>query len=204
MLKAHDPTSKREQRLLILLPAAAVLVLYAFLVALPKQRQLTDLLNAQDRVASQAVDASIAEQSRENLVAAQKSLARLRNRLSTDRLGMKQTSQGWRNPDERLETFQQLTEMLDEYELSLLNQTYEPEPNISTYFRTLTDNINRESPSAPPIEFWKIEVEGNYSDMVAFLTALNVNQTNTIPLALEMKTSLETSSATRWTLIFAV
>ncbi len=203
-MKKSDPGSKREQRLLFLLPSVAVLVVYAFLIALPKQRQLSDLVSTYESTKARAIDKQIAEQSLQDLLRAKDGLERLRERLTTARSTMKQTSQNWRSPGELLATIQQLTEMLDQYELSILSQNNEPDPSISNYVKSLTEKINSESPNAPPIQFWKIEVEGKYSDIQSFLSSIDLDSMKTFPLTLSMSLP-ETGSATpKWTIIFVV
>lgn len=203
-MKKNESGSKREQRLLFLLPSVAVLVVYAFLIALPKQRQLGDLTNTLEATKAQAVSLQVAEQSLQNLSLAREGLERLRTRLTTARSTMKQTSQNWRSPDELLTTIQQLTEMLDQFQLSMLHQGADPEPSISTYIKALTEKINSESPNAPPIQFWKIEVEGSYSDMQSFLSSIELESMKSFPLTLSMALPESGSAVPIWTIIFVV
>jgi len=201
---AKQKYSRREQRLLDILPAALILVIYSFFFALTKQQKIQEKYVELENTRSTSVDQNAADQAREDLSRAKINLDRLRKRTVSDRLKIKQQSQTWRNPDARLNTVQEITEMLGQYNLSIVSQDYELDPQISEYFRTLTNHINSQSPSAPPIEYWKIELEGGYNDVKSFLAAIDLERMKTFPLTVNMIASDSNDGLHKWTILFVV
>ncbi len=201
---AREKLTRRERGLLSVLPAALILVVYSFLIALPKQRLIqvraTELMSTR----STAVDEQVAELSRESLQRTKTSLDRLRERIATDRLRIKELSQSWRNPEARLKTVQEITEMMGQFNLSIVSQDYELEPDIPEYFRQITQGINQQSPGTPPIEYWKIELEGAYTDVQEFLAAIDIDRMKTFALTISMVASDSKDSLHKWTILFAV
>lgn len=196
--------TKREQKLLTILPAALVLVIYSFLVALPKQRSYQDSLKQLENTRKTAVDKETALQSEMNLKLARDSLNRLKSRLAVDRLSIKTRSQDWRNFDSRLETVEELTEMMGRYNLSIVSQDYQDEPTVSQYLLNLFQDIDKSSPAALPIEYWQIELEGGYNELQAFLEAIDKDRMKTFPITVNMASSEFNDGIHTWTIIFVV
>jgi len=196
--------TSREQKLLTILPAALVLVVYSFLIALPKQRAHQSTQRQLETMRTTAVNEAAAEQSEVNLKLARESLNRLKQRTSEDRVSIKDKSQGWRNLDSRLAAVEELTSMMGQYNLSIVSQDYQDEPAVSEYFINLFGEINFESPAAPPVEFWQIEVEGRYNDVQAFLTAIEKDRIKTFPITVNMTASESRNGVHIWTVIFVV
>lgn len=194
----------REQRLLTLLPAALVLVVYSFLIALPKQRSVQATQDKLETARKSAVDKSTAKQSEVNLRLASAGLSRLKSRLAKDRLSIKERSQNWRNLESRLETVEDLTEMMVRYNLIVVSQDYQDEPTVSEYMLNLFREMDAGSPNSPPVEYWQIELQGGYNEIQSFLTAVNQEDVRTIPITLNMTASETGDGLHTWTLIFVV
>ena len=193
----------REQRLLTLLPAAMVLVIYAFLIALPKQRDYQSKLKELEAARKVAVDQTAADQSEANLRKARSDLNRVKSNLAQDRLSIKEKSQSWRNLDSRLETVEAVTELMAIYNLIVVSQNYQDEPTVSEYMLELFKEIDAESP-ATPVRYWQIELQGGYNEIQAFLTAINDEQLKTIPITFKMTASETSNGMHTWTIIFVV
>lgn len=194
----------REQRLLILLPAAMVLVIYSFLIALPKQRNYQSKLKDLEATRRVAVDQSSADQSEANLRQARSDLSRVRSKLAQDRRSIKEKSQSWRNLESRLETVEAVTELMALYNLIVVSQDYQDEPTVSEYMAKLFQEIDAESPAAPPVQYWQIELQGGYNEIQAFLTAIYNEQLKTIPITFKMTASETSNGMHTWTIIFVV
>ncbi len=193
----------REQRLLTVLPAAMVLVVYSFLIALPKQRAYQAKLDEVVAARKVAVDESAKEQSQYSLRQARDKLSRLKSGLAEDRLSIKAKSQSWRNLESPLDTVEAVTGMMAQYNLILVSQDYQDEPTISEYMLKLFTEIDAES-MAPAVKYWQIELRGGYNEIQAFLTAVNEEQLKMIPFTFKMDTSESSNGMHTWTIIFAV
>lgn len=193
----------REQRLLTVLPAAMVLVVYSFMIALPKQRAYQNDLDKLESARQVAVDENSAEQSQFSVGLASDKLSRLKSGLAKDRLSIKEKCQSWRNLESRLETVEAVTEMMAQYNLILVSQDYQDEPTISEYMSKLFSEMEAESQS-PAVKYWKIELRGGYNEIQAFLTAVNNEQLKMIPITFNMTASESSNGMHTWTIIFAV
>ncbi len=196
--------SSRERVLLAILPATMVLVIYSFLIALPKQRGYQQTLTRLETTRQTAIKEVDALESAANLKAAREAANRLRERLADDRMTIKTQSQQWRNLEARLETVQELTEMMGQYNLSIITQDYQDEPAVSQYLIELFQEIDAESPAIPPVEYWQIEVQGGYNEVQAFLAAIDRERMKTFPITVNMDASDSTNGLHKWTIIFVV
>jgi hypothetical protein len=192
----------REQRLLILLPAAMVLVVYSFLIALPKQREYSSKLAELETIRETAVDEMTAKQSEVNLRLARDGLNRMKTRLQKDRSSIADRSQSWRNLESRLETVEAVTELLAIYNLIVVSQDYQEDPTVSEYMKGLFAEIDQTS--ATEVKFWQIELQGGYNEIQAFLAAINDEQLKTIPITLNMNATEAKDGQHTWTIIFVV
>lgn len=196
--------NRREKFLMTLLPAALVLMVYSFLVALPKQRSNQKTLDQLEQVKTSAIDEASAQQSFDNLRVARVGLARLKKSLNEDRVSIKDMGQQWRNLDSRLSTVEELTEMMGLYNLSIVSQDYQTEPTVSKYLVDLFNEINAESPAVDPVEYWQIEVEGGYAEVESFLNAIDKDRMKTFPISVNMLASETSNGVHTWTIIFVV
>ncbi len=199
-----ETLKKREPILISLLPAAVILFVYSFMVALPKQQTLQDLRVVHDQVKMTAISPGVAEQARQNLELARSEVNRLRERIAQDRMQILQLGQSWRSPESQLVTIQKISEQLGSYGLSMMSQEFVDEPEISQYAREVIKVIDLESQSAPPIEFWKLEIEGSYSNVQEFLGGIDIETMHTFPVTLTMTASTSNDGQHKWSILFAI
>ncbi len=196
--------TKREQRLLGLLPAALILMVYSFLIALPKQRRLEVMMVELTNTQASSVNEQATENTLKHLQSTKASFTQLSEQMEIDRGKIQQLSQSWRSPDARLDTIREITEIMGNFNLSIVSQDYAIEPEIPEYFLRLTKSINQQSPDAPPIEYWKIELEGSYADVQAFLMSIDIGRMKTFPLTFSLVASNANDGLHKWTILFAV
>jgi hypothetical protein len=196
--------SSREQLLINILPAALVLALYAFLFAIPAQRQLQDSTNRLNTTTATAIDSSVAELSKQNLDLAQAGLVRLNEQIKQDRQQIAFLGQQWSNGKARLSTVQQVTELLQQFNLSIVSQKFEQEPPLSTYLKELAVIIGNHSDDEETLEYWQIELAGGYPDMMKFLSQIKTSGMRTFPVTLTMKASDVNDGVHTWTVVFVV
>ncbi len=195
--------TKRERTLLTLLPVAIVLAVYAFLFALPVQKRIQNQLVQLKGLQNKAVDELTTENAKRTLELAQNALARLTDRMVADRAGIKRKGQDWRSTETRLETVQQITELLRQFDLSVISQHYETEPAISNYLRDLAGVIDSYA-SDTPLEYWQIDFEGGYMDVKQFLEEVQRLDTGTFAISLNMNASETNNGIHTWTILFIV
>lgn len=195
--------SNREQFLLMLFPAALILAIYSVMFAVP-------LRNEQSRIESEYMQASqtgVSEMdaalSRQNMANEKNSLDRLHYRVSTSKQQVRELSQGWRSRKSRLETLEKITELMRDYNLSIVSQGGNGAVVVSSYLQDLFQMMNEQA-IQEPVEFWPVEVKGAYFDVLEFLTDVDTLAKSIIPVAVTMKPESEGSSQKTWTIVFVI
>ncbi len=197
--------SKRRERILLnVLPAALVLALYAFLFALPAQRQYQQVRNRLQAVQNVAVDQSVAKQSQENLQLAEAGMSRLQEQIKLDREQIAFLGRQWNRDDARLSTVQQVTELLQQFNLSIVRQDFEEQPLLPAYLKKLEDIVTRFTDSEETPEYWQIELAGGYTDMMSFLHQIKASGLRTFALTLTMQASASNDGVHTWSVVFVV
>ena len=197
-------TTGRERFLLMLFPAALVLAIYSVFFAYPLQNQYARALGEYRVAQAAAPRPADVLMAKRQLADTREALRRLKAKLKTGQQRLQELGADWRNLDNRLETIQQVTELLRQYDLSVVFQGYVEEPAIPEYFQDLTQMIDRHS-NQPPLEFWQIEVKGSYPDMTRFLTQLCEDRQDIVSLILSMSPIEEASTADKkWIIIFLI
>lgn len=195
--------SKREQFLLTLFPAALILAIYSVLFAVPLRSQKSSIEAEYRQQKTAAVSEESAQLSQQNLLSEKESLERVRNRVSKARQQIRELSVGWRSGKSRLETLEKITELMRDYNLSIVSQGGEDSVVVSTYLKDLFDMINEQS-VGEPVEFWPVEVKGAYFDVLEFLSDVNTLAKSIIPVAITMQPESEGSSQKTWTIVFVI
>ena len=119
------------------------------------------------------------------------------------RYDIKARGQNWRDPETRLETVRQVTELLRQFNLSIVHQEFETEPILSSYLYDLAQIVDQHSTESP-LEYWKIELEGSYTDTHNFLVAVQSAGLKTFPISLSMKASSSNNKVHTWSVVFVV
>ncbi len=197
-------SNQRERYLLMLFPTALILAIYSVFFAYPYQQahraQLRSFRTAQETATSVAE----ANSARDQLESSRQSLNRLKSKIQSSQQAIQERGNSWRNLDDRLDTFQQVTEALFAHNLSVVYQGYTIEPTISNYYKNLAAIIDRQLPEQK-LEYWEVEVQGTYPDMTKFLMAINDQKMNIIPLTISMKSdSQSTASFKSWKIVFLI
>lgn len=195
--------SKREQFLLMLFPAALILAVYSVVFAIPL-RQEKSKIEAEYNTAMQAsVSEDAAQLSKQYLENEKESLERLRTRESNSKEQIRELSQSWRSRKSRLDTFKKITELMRDYNLSIVSQGGTESMTVSSYMRDLFEMMNEQA-SQEPVEFWPVEVKGAFFDVLKFLTNVNTDAKSIIPVSITMKPDPENKSQKTWTIVFVI
>ncbi len=195
--------SKREQFLLMLFPAALILAVYSVVFAIPL-RQEKSKIEAEYNTAMQAsVSEDAAQLSKKYLENEKESLERLRTRESNSKEQIRELSQSWRSRKSRLDTFKKITELMRDYNLSIVSQGGTESMTVSSYMRDLFEMMNEQA-SQEPVEFWPVEVKGAFFDVLKFLTNVNTDAKSIIPVSITMKPDPENKSQKTWTIVFVI
>jgi len=195
--------SNREQFLLMLFPAALILAIYSVMFAVPlrqeKSRIESEYLQANQTGVTE-VDAAV---SRQNMGNEKSSLERLRNRVAKSKQQVRELSQGWRSRKSRLETLEKITELMRDYNLSIVSQGGDDSVVVSSYLQDLFQMMNEQAVQEP-VEFWPVEVKGAYFDVLEFLTDVDTLAKSIIPVSVTMKPVSEESFQKTWTIVFVI
>ena len=197
-------TNSRERVLLNILPAALVLAVYAFLLAMPIQKEHQITRTKFDAAKSLAVPESVADQSRQNLELAQAGLTKLNTQIKIDREQISFLGKQWSNGDARLTTVQQVTELLQQFNLSIVKQEFEESPSLSSYLKNLEEIVGKYSNEDETHDYWRIELAGGYPDMMKFLFEIKSSGLRTFPLTLTMTASEQNDGIHTWSVVFVV
>lgn len=199
-----EKAKSRERMLINLLPAALVLALYAFLFALPTQKTYQGNLEELADMRATAVNETAADLSRSNLEMARSAVQRLNDQLRTDREHIAFLGKNWSSGDARLPIVQQVTELLQQFNLSIVKQAFEKEPRLSEYLKELETIVKKHSIDDENLEYWQIELAGGYSDMMNFLNEIRTSGLRTFPVTLSMQASENGDGIHTWTVVFVV
>ena len=195
--------SRREQFLLMLFPAAIILAVYSVLFAVPLRQQRSQIEAEYLNQSQNAISTEIAETARQNMVNEKDSLERLTNRVSSSKQQIRELSQGWRSRKSRLETLEKITELMRDYNLSIVSQGSNDSLVVSSYLQDLFQMMDEQS-IQEPVEFWPVQVKGAYFEVLEFLSGVNTLATNIIPVSVTMKPETEGSSQKTWTIVFVI
>ena len=195
--------SKRERFLMTLFPAALILAVYSVAFAIPLRQEKSKI----EAVYNTAIQTSVSEEdariSKENLENEKASLERLRTRESSSKEQIRELSQSWRSRKSRLETFEKITELMRDYNLSIVSQGGTESMTVSSYMRDLFEMMNEQAVQEP-VEFWPVEVKGAFFDVLKFLTDVNTAAKSIIPVSITMKPDPENKSQKTWTIVFVI
>jgi hypothetical protein len=195
--------SNREQFLLMLFPAALILAIYSVMFAVPLRNEKSRIESEYVRANQTGVTELDAALSRQNMANEKSSLERLHNRVSTSKQQVRELSQGWRSRKSRLETLEKITELMRDYNLSIVSQGGDDGVVVSSYLQDLFQMMNEQAVQEP-VEFWPVEVKGAYLDVLEFLTDVDTAAKSIIPVAVTMKPESEGSSQKTWTIVFVI
>ena len=195
--------SKREQFLLMLFPAAIVLAIYSVLFAVPLggERSRVEAVYQQQKLSAVSEDA--AQSAAQSLRSEKVSLERMRKRVSQSRQQIRDLSVGWRSGKSRLDTLEKITELMRDYNLSIVSQGGDDGVVVSTYLKDLFAKMDEQS-LGDPIAFWPVEIKGAYFDVLEFLTDVNVLAKSIIPVAIQMQPEPAEGSQRTWTIVFVI
>lgn len=195
--------SRREQFLLMLFPAALILAVYSVLFAVPMHQQKNKIETEYVQQRNAAVSIESASVSRRNLAIERESLERMRKRVSNSKQQIRELSQGWRSRKSRLETLEKITELMRDYNLSIVSQGGDESVVVSAYLQDLFQMMNEQA-VLDPVEFWPVEIKGAYFDVLEFLTDVDTLAKSIIPVAITMQPESPGSSQKTWTIVFVI
>jgi hypothetical protein len=195
--------SRREKFLLMLFPAALILAVYSVLFAVPMQQQKSKIEAEFVRQRDSAVSVENADISRRNLAIERESLERMRKRVSNSKEQIRELSQSWRSRKSRLETMEKITELMRDYNLSIVSQGSAESVVVSSYLQDLFRMMNEQA-VLEPVEFWPVEVKGAYFDVLEFLADVDTLAKSLIPVAITMRAETPGSPQKTWTIVFVI
>ena len=195
--------SKRERFLLMLFPAALILAVYSVVFAIPLRQQKSKIEAEYTTARQAAVSEEAAQLSKQYLENEKQSLEWLRTRESNSKEQIRELSQSWRSRKSRLETFEKITELMRDYNLSIVSQGGTDSMTVSSYMRDLFEMMNEQAVQEP-VEFWPVEVKGAFFDVLKFLTDVNTVSKSIIPVSITMKPDPENKTQKMWTIVFVI
>ena len=144
-----------------------------------------------------------ANESQNLLQMAQNNLESERQRIAAGRNKLREVALSWRADDSQLESVQQITKAMEEFNLSVVNQDNESQPILSDYFVDICQIINTHC-EEQPLRFWQVEVEGRYFDLTNFLASIDHQVMRTIPVSISMVASTNNDGNHSWKIVFMI
>ena len=195
--------AKRERFLLMLFPAALILAVYSVVFAIPLRQEKSKIEAEYNTAMQTSVSEDAAQLSKRYLENEKESLERLRTRESNSKEQIRELSQSWRSRKSRLDTFEKITELMRDYNLSIVSQGGTESMTVSSYMRDLFEMMNEQA-AQEPVEFWPVEVKGAFFDVLKFLTDVNTVAKSIIPVSITMKPDPENKTQKMWTIVFVI
>ncbi|MEM9940591.1 MAG: hypothetical protein AAF939_03300 [Planctomycetota bacterium] len=195
--------SQREKFLLMLFPSALILAVYSVMFAVPLRAEKNSIELEYNREKALAISEESAKVAQQNLNSEKEGLERIRKRVSNSRQQIRELSVGWRSGNTRLETLEKITELMRDYNLSIVSQGGEDTVIVSTYLQELFEMFNEQSVQEP-VELWPVEIKGGYFDVLEFLTDVNLYAKSIIPVSITMQPDTLESSQRMWTIVFVI
>ncbi|MEM7785613.1 MAG: hypothetical protein AAF623_19855 [Planctomycetota bacterium] len=195
--------SQREKFLLMLFPSALILAVYSVMFAVPLRAEKNLIELEYNREKALAISEESAKVAQQNLNSEKEGLERIRKRVSNSRQQIRELSVGWRSGNTRLETLEKITELMRDYNLSIVSQGGEDTVIVSTYLQELFEMFNEQSVQEP-VELWPVEIKGGYFDVLEFLTDVNLYAKSIIPVSITMQPDTLESSQRMWTIVFVI
>lgn len=195
--------SRREQFLLAVFPAAIVLAIYSVIFAIPLQSTQSGLVNELRQQESVAVRPATADHALKQLLDEQAHVDRLKNQIDQSSLEIDMLTQSWRDEQSRLETLERISELMRDFDLSIVSQGDESESILSQYTRELFELMDQRN-TEDPMVFWQVEVKGTYFSVIEFLTAIDNTAQSIVPIGITMQSDETNASQKTWKIVFAI
>ncbi len=195
--------TSREKILITLFPAAIVLAVYSVIFAVPMQHNKADLYKQLVYQQGIAVPPIAAENSLLRLKSEKQDLESLEQQLTDAKTQIRELSQSWRAGTSRLGTLEMVSELMRDFNLSIVSQGDDDGTVVSQYVEDLFQLIDQQEPD-DPIIFWQVEITGSYFSVVDFLTAVDQQVKHIVPIGLSMQSESSDSSQNSWTIVFAI
>jgi len=193
-------TTDRDKMIMLVLPAAAVLLIYFFFLR-PKDQ--TELDKAQKELKS------VQAKSPTPLLLQQKTvrLAQLNHDLQASQEQQASLQRKWEEltgtgaeAARRSERIEQLAAMLKQHGLTVIEQGHAEGGKDATLPRELEPISKRFSAGHGP-QVWRFRVSGNYASLLAAIGKMSDGESAVIPLGLTMKEANLLTDTREWTLL---
>ena len=96
-------------------------------------------------------------------------------------------------------TLQAITRLCESSDLTLLAVQRDEQAQFPQILQSLAQALTEHSGAASP-QFWRLELQGSYANMVRILDALSTIDELVIPVSLSMEPGVNGNSAAMWTL----
>jgi hypothetical protein len=101
--------------------------------------------------------------------------------------------------ENRVVTLQAITRLCESSDLTLLAVQRDEQAQFPQILQSLAQALTEHSGAASP-QFWRLELQGSYANMVRILDALSTIDELVIPVSLSMEPGVNGNSAAMWTL----
>lgn len=191
---------KREQVIQILLPAAAVLAIYAIFVNMPQQSALKVEKQRAEAARKQAVTEQDLLTAKAKSQIAQIRLRELTAKLQAEQAAIDSLIHTLGANDAQFTVLQRITELLGENDVVLISQTFDEQPHISDFQKQALSQIESKR-DGRKLEYRRFTLEGRYASVVAFLDDFSRSNVAAIPITVQLKTDSAKRGMHRWELV---
>jgi hypothetical protein len=194
--------SRREARLLMILPALLIAAGYLFFFEQPNSaalRRLEKSLAASTRTAVPAPRMEVAQRA----VVLLEAQVKAGQHKTTDAHPTSALPAQWTTPLERLDALGAIASVFEAHSLVLIDSSQQPDADghsvVPRPFQEYAKTLEREAHYAAP-QVWRVEAVGSYVDVLAALQELGRRNSFIVPLAISMQTLPDDATRRRWSL----
>lgn len=197
-----DP-KKREQLVIVLMPAAIVLLGYALFVYRGQQNEYKREKQRLESLSKQAVTEQDVMTVGTRVRFARREKSELQQQLDKLQGRIDEVCSRFGGASQQFGTIEQMTQLLRANDVSLISQSTTSEPPLSTHQKEVLQTI-RERSSGGQLEYRELQLQGRYTDVLAFLQQLGTARVSVLPVSLELDTSDSTTGVHQWKIVIVM
>ena len=195
--------TQREQALLALMPAVVLLMLYAVFVFGSRQKELKLARRQLDAAQTRIVSKQDLMTAKVQLQVAQKQQRDASHELQTRKGEIARACQMFDQGDQRFASIEKLVRLFANRDISLLGQSKDDKPRLSTYQRAVFKLIAEQN-GQKSVSFRNYRFHARYTEAYRLLTSISEHE-GIIPVSLEFDTETKnTDGAPLWKLVVAL
>lgn len=201
-MKTHSIAKRREQWLVVLLPAAIVLLVYSLFFFRPQQRMIEETRTRLEEARRSATTEAELELTRTRLATLQREHSRIGQQIREHRSAVQEILGNFGKNPERFAAMERIDDLLLQHDIVLVSQELIDQQKLSQRQRDVLRDIEQRSDQLR-LEYRRLRLEGGYAEVEAFMNQLAHCDPLVLPVSLEAKKSDEKTTLD-WVLVLVI